>query len=441
MERHTERIARFAVETKAANLPEATWASGKRLMLDSIGVALATADRHIGRVIIPYAKANGPAPATASILGGKAKVSPQMAALANGTTMNAPDSDGGHHVPTHVLPPSLALGEQLGLTGRETLATFIVGFELGHRLTQAIEGGGRGKGPTSRGWWHVGLIAPIASAATSARVLGLDTRRAAMAMAIASCTSTSFRGNMGTMAKALPSGSGARAGIDAALLAKSGFTGDTEILEAPLGFVAAVSLPGEWDWTAITERLGNPFALEKKVGAKIYPACSPGHALIDATLNLLAREKIAPDDVERIEAEVLKFSLLRPQATDEDSAGYSGSFLIAATLLHGRFGFEQITDAVVADPRIQGLTARIHHRPNPEKGTDRVTIRLRGGREVSGEAPSRPRHFSTDEEVIAKFDDCARRVLAPAAADELRDRLLTLEREPDLSRVMALARG
>src|SRR5262249_61190642 len=109
----------------------------------------------------------------------------------------------------------------------------------------------------------------------------------------APASSGGFRRNMGTMAKPLPSGNAARAGIEAATLAQRGFTADPEIIEAPLGFLQAVVQPEDRDLAAITERLGRPYVLEGPQRIKSYPACNPGPPLIDAALRL-ASEHAGP---------------------------------------------------------------------------------------------------------------------------------------------------
>jgi len=128
---------------------------------------------------------------------------------------------------------------------------------------QAIDARRRAqRGPTHRGWWHVGLVGPIAAALATCRLMPLDARPTASAIGIASCSSGGLRRNMGTMAKALHSGNAARAGIEAATLAQRGFTADRAIIEAPLGFLQAVVNPEDSDLAAITERLGRPYVLE-----------------------------------------------------------------------------------------------------------------------------------------------------------------------------------
>ena len=238
--------------------------------------------------------------------------------------------------------------ERHALSGNDLLDAFIVAYEAAARLTQLIDAKRRQhRGPTHRGWWHVGLIGPMAAAMAVCRLLKLDRRQTATAIGIASCSSGGFRRNMGTMAKALHSGNAARAGIEAVMLVRRGFTADTAIIEAPLGFLQAVVLPEDRDVGAVTERVGRPYVLEGPLRIKRFPACNPGHPLIDATSRLVRDEHVRADAVELIDADLHTFSLLRPEPWDDESAGFSGAFLIAAILIHGDFTLDQLTDEVV----------------------------------------------------------------------------------------------
>jgi len=284
----TELLACFVAGTPSEAIPKGAIEPAKNVILDTVGVALAASARPIGRIVARHVAENAGASATATVLGAGIKASAPMAALANGTLANALDFDEGSHLSTHILPAALAVAEHGALSGKQVLDAFILAYEASARLTQAVDFKRHQKGgPTHRGWWHVGLVGPIAAAMTACRLLGLDPHQTATAMGIASCSSGGFRRNMGTMAKALHSGNAARAGIEAAMLAQLGFTADTAIIEAPLGFLDSVVLPDDRDLAAITERLGRPYVLEGAPRIKRYPACSPGHPLIDAALRLV----------------------------------------------------------------------------------------------------------------------------------------------------------
>src|SRR5262249_52858340 len=429
----TDMLASFVVET--TETPKATLEPAKTLILDTIGGALAAMNRRIGQIITRHVAETPGAPATATVLGSGIKVSPAMAALANGTLANALDFDEGSHLSTHILAAALAVAEHHRLSGKAVLDAFIVAYEASARLTQTIDAKRRlGRGPTHRGWWHVGLIGPIAAAMTACRLLRLDRQMIATAIGIATASSGGFRGNMGTMAKAPHPGNAARPGIEAAMRAQRGSTADPEIIEAPLGFLQAVVQPEDRDLAAITERLGRPYVLEGPQRIKRYPACNPGHPLIDAALRLVSEHAVRVDAIESIAADLRTFSLLRPEPWDDESAGFSGAFLIAATLVYGRFTLEELTEEAVHDGRVTALMKKIHHVPAGEPET--VTVSLAGNRTATVDVRPVSR-LSAREDIRAKFRQCAAAVLAQSAFEGLEAMILTLEQQDDIGRVMA----
>jgi 2-methylcitrate dehydratase PrpD len=435
----TEMLAAFVAGTASVAIPSSARAPAKSVILDTIGVALAASVRPIGKIIVRQVAESAGTPASATVLGAGFKAAPAMAALANGTLANALDFDDGSHLPTHILPAALAIAEHLGRSGAQTLDAFILAYEAAARLTQAIDARRREKrGPTHRGWWHVGLIGPLAAAMAASRLIGLDALQTATAIGIASCSAGGFRRNMGTMAKALHSGNAARAGIEAAMLAERGFTAEAAIIDAPLGFLQAVALPEDRDLSAITERLGRPYVLESPLRLKRYPACNPGHALIDAALRLVNERRISADAIESITVDLRPFSLLRPEPSDEESAGFSGAFLIAATLIHGALTLDQVSHGVLNDPRVKALMRRIRHVPAGE--ADVMVATLRDGRRE--EIDMRPvSRLSGPAEILAKFRRCATPVVGRAAAEILEQQIGHLEELPDLGRLMAAAGG
>ena len=433
----TDRLATFVAGTPSQAIMAAVVEPAKNLILDTLGVALAASTRSIGKIVVRHVAQNAGASATATVLGAGIKTSAPMAAFANGTLANALDFDEGSHLATHILPAALAVAEDRSLSGKAMLDAFILAYEAGTRLTQAIDSRRRqGGGPTHRGWWHVGLIGPIAAAMAACRLLGLDARQTATAIGIATCSSGGFRRNMGTMAKALHSGYAARAGIEAAMLARDGFTADTAIIEAPLGFLQAVALPEELDVAAITERLGRPYVLEGTLRIKRYPACNPGHPLIDAALRLVNERGIKADAIESLEADLHPFSLLRGEPSDEESASFSGAFLIAAALIHGCFTLDQLNLDVLRDQRVEALMKRIRHVPTGLPET--MVALLRDGRRESVDVRPVSR-LSERAAILEKFERCATPVVGRSAAEILRQQIGMLEELPDLSRLMAAA--
>ena len=439
----TDRLVTLVAETKFEDLPPATLVSAKQLILDTIGVSLTASTHEVGKIISQYALDMTGKPATATIFGAKEKVSASKAALANGTMANALDFDGGGHLPTHILPTALAVAEQEGRSGRDVLATFILAYEAANKLTKIIEAKRRsgGSSPTKRGWWHVGLVGPIATAMAASRLMGQSKQQMAMAVGISTTSSAGFRRNMGTMSKALHSGNAAAAGIDAAVLAGRGFTGDPEILEAPLGFVFSVAPPEERDTTAVTEGLANPYTLEKNPGVKNYPAVTPSHCLIDAAKEIRERDKIDIDAIDSIHAQLTPLSLFRHDATDEESAGFCGEFLISLALVHGAVTLAHYRDEVLHDAKIRGLMARVKHATKDDMNGHTLIVKLKDGRELVSDVAGGERRITDLDSMLEKFDHCAGQAVSKKAVGSIRDIVLDLENQPTIDPLMAAAGG
>jgi 2-methylcitrate dehydratase PrpD len=220
------------------------------------------------------------------------------------------------------------------------------------------------------------------------------------------------------------------------MLAKRGFTADTAIIEAPLGFLQAVVRPEDRDVTAITERLGRPYVLAGTPRIKRYPACNPGHPLIDAALRLVNERGIDADAIEWVEADLHTFSLLRLEPCDEESAAFCGPFLIAAALIYRTFTLDQLSDDVVRDPRVASLMKRIRHVPAGE--VESMTVLMREGRRERVDVRPVSR-LSERAAILEKFDRCAMPVVGWRAAEILKEQIENLEENPDLGHLMAAA--
>ena len=434
----TDILAAFVAETPATDVPAATVEPAKNVILDTIGVALAAAGRPIGRIITEHVTQAPGTPATATVLGAGLKVSPEMAALANGTLANALDFDDGSHLSTHILPAALAVTEHRGLSGEGAARRF-------HRRAR---GGGAAHAGDRRQAAAAGradpprLVARRPGRPDRSRARGMPTARdwtaarprprsasRAAAQAVSAATWARWRRRCIPAMRRAPASRRPR-------WRGRGFTADTAILESPLGFLQAVVLPQDRDIAAVTERLGRPYVLEGPLRIKRFPACNPGHPLIDAALRLVHEQHVRADEIESIEADLHTFSLLRLDPWDEDSAGFSGAFLIAVTLIHGTFTLDQLTAEAVHDPRVTALMRRIRHVPAGD--TETMTVALRGGRTVRTEVPP-VRRLTQREPICEKFRTCAASVLTAQSIEILQEQILTLDTQPNVTRMMQAA--
>jgi 2-methylcitrate dehydratase PrpD len=222
------------------------------------------------------------------------------------------------------------------------------------------------------------------------------------------------------------------------MLAESAFTADVAILESPLGFLQAVVNPEDCDVADISERLGRSYVLEEALRIKRYPACSPGHPLIDAALRLVNDRKIDADLIQSIEADLRTFSLLRSEALDDESAGFSGAFLLAVSIIRGSFTLDELGDDAINDERVKALMKRIRHVPGGKSET--ITVFMRGGHKETVDVRPASR-LSERAAIVEKFRRCVMPVIGGAATDMLERQILKLEAQSDVNRLMAAASG
>src|SRR5262245_52628500 len=133
----TEKIARFIVDTSYESIPRDAIEKAKRSVLDCIGAALAGVGEPVSQTMTDYVCKLG-GPGQGSVFGVGLKASVADAALANGTIAHALDYDDCGvkigHPSVLVLPAVLSLGEDLGASGKDILAAYVVGLEVEGKL-------------------------------------------------------------------------------------------------------------------------------------------------------------------------------------------------------------------------------------------------------------------------------------------------------------------
>ena len=132
----SERIAEFVTGFDLKAAPPLAIERARTAFVDTVGVTLAGSTEKVAAIVRDMVQAEGAAPAV-SVIGSPLRTSPQLAALANGVASHALDFDFTYtqgQLMAPVIPALLPLAEQTGATPAETLAAFIVGFEVCSRL-------------------------------------------------------------------------------------------------------------------------------------------------------------------------------------------------------------------------------------------------------------------------------------------------------------------
>lgn len=439
----TEKIGQFIVNASLDEMPVGAIKTAKQAMMDCLGCTLLGAVQPIGKIISEFV-IEAEARPVASIVGHGEKTAPHLAALANGIMAHAEDYDDislgiyGHPSPP-LLPAVLALGEQYRVSGRRVIEAYITGFEVGSCLGRAIN-----PAHYKRGWHGTATLGTMEAVAASAKLLKLDANQTRMALGIAASEVCGIRQNFGTMTKPFHSGNAAKSGVVAAQLAQRGFTADLNIIEAPLGFGHLFQGDDPPDWDKVAP-LGKTFEITTEgIAFKPYPSCAETHAEIEIILDLMRKYNFPHEDVESIEcvfSDTMDSVMLHLEPKTGLEGKFSAEYCTARALLDNNVGLHDFTDERVNQHEVRQVMQKIKRRIDPSMTmlASTLNIKLKDGRQFSQhvEVPKGwPKNPLSEEELLAKYKDCAQLVLFPSDIDRSVELLKNLEEVADITELM-----
>jgi 2-methylcitrate dehydratase PrpD len=458
------QLADFVDGTGFADLPASVVSETKRLLLDSIGCALAGVTSDKGKWGLAFARAFFAGLPQATVIGFGDRLSVPGAAFVNGELINGLDYDAGMHpghVSPFVIPPSLAVAELKKATGKELITACALAHELSNRIGGAmgtfrdiVDGKVRFPAVTGYSFSVFGGAAGVAklerfSKDQLAQTLGLAGHISPM-----QAQTTLIKNTPPTTAKYLLAGWASQAAITAAYLIRAGHRGDTSILDGDWGYWRFAG-SSRWDADAAVAALGKEWRFQKTVRYKPYPCCRIMHGALDALAAILSRNGLSPREIDGIHA-CLEASCTEPIFNNREIANQvDAQFSVAYNLAVLSFGIKpgirwQEWDTM-NDPEIRRFMDKVTFEPHPDyvaalqknsqARISRVAVSARGRtfveeREFPKGTPSPdPVTTMTDEELLAKFQDNASRILPARKAIEAGSRLLDLESVGDVASI------
>jgi 2-methylcitrate dehydratase PrpD len=450
----TEKLARFAVETPGHAIPAAVFESAKLKYLDTIGVMVAGSCHPASIISRAVADYLGGAP-RASIVGRSERTSTELAGYLNGVSAHALEYDDYTRMVTHLsvsmVPGTLALAEDAGLSGRQMLEAFAIGFQVSTHVAKGLR-----PWLFDKGWHPNGILGAIGVAVAGARIMQLDVMQTRMAIGIAASEASGLRKNVGSMGKPFHVGHGIRCGIFAALLAARGYKVDPDIIEGVedgaegherFGMADTFNGVGNYDLRKMAEGLGRSWHLaENQTVVRFHPGATGLASAIDGMIDLANEHNLQPDDVERIElectAQVMAIGSYR-EANDGHKARFCPPYSMAVALIDRKAGLPEYTDERVRRPDVQALMKRVsvsvpedfkRHRGQWGEGVNwgemRLAVVLRNGRQVSvsrSTARGWPEDPARWDDIAGKFDECCTGILPPGQAQACKDAIRELE--------------
>jgi 2-methylcitrate dehydratase PrpD len=424
----TVTLARYAAGLRYEDLPANVVACAKDAIADTVAACICGSGLPWSRIVIDYAERTGPG-GPCRILGRGTAVQAPSAALANGALAHAFELDSltrpgaGAHPGATVLPPALAVAQEIGASGKALIAAFVAGNEAMIRI-------GRATGHTNeaRGFHAPGNTGPFGAAVACGHLLGLDAEKMTNAIGIAGSLAgglLEFSRGDGGMVKRLHLGRASEAGVLAASLAAGGFNGPRTVLEGKFGFLRVFCT--EFDESLLTKGLGEEFVVLSTV-LKRYPLHATAHAPVKAVRELAAAHGFGGGDVDAItvggNARMLERHNIAEPA-DLMLAQYSIPFCVALALHREARDPESFDEGALADVAIRALCRRITMVPETG-GRAMVSVALKDGRRFEGVAEG---GMLEPGELDDKFTRLTRGTIGEATGTALLGRLRRLEDE------------
>jgi len=438
-------LAAFAHGLRPEAVPAPVRERAKHLMLDALGIALASGTFDFAKKALAGLRALGTGESW--VIGMGAQLAPRDAAIMNGILVHGLDYDdtylpGSIHLAATAVPAALAAAALEGASGRELLAACIVGLETGARLSLA------GRGNIHRAGFHPTSVCGAFSAALVAgRLMKLTPAQLSMAQGVALATASGTVQPMqdGTWTKRFHPGWASAAGITAASLARAGFEAPPEAYEGRYGFYNVFL--GQWASEAVkddvTARLGAHWEFPR-ASIKLYPACHHVHAFANAALRLREEHGVEAADIASVRARVAGIAVplvCEPPAekcAPESSyiAQFSLQYALACSFARGRFGLRELEAPAYTDDGLRALARKVSYEVDPDSGfprtrTGEIVVRLKNGSELRRREEILPDEPAADAEIVAKFMENAQMAVSGARAARIRDLVLGIEEEKD----------
>jgi len=451
----TADMAKWAAGLKFSDLSQDAVYQAKRFFLDSMGCALGgygVHDVQIALEVLDEIAAPGPA----TVIGAGKRVDAVSASLANALMIRCMDyndiywkQDPSH--PSDIFPAAMACVERAKGDGRELIVGFVLGHEFEQRFCEAAFPGIR-----ERGWHHATLTAFV-SPIVAGRALHLDWEKIQHAIGISAsrqCTLGAVTAGKLTMMKNTVDPMATQSGVLAALLAEKGYTGPEHVVDGKEGLTHCFG--PDWKLNVLTDGLGESWRITQ-CGMKFFPTEALTHAPISATLDLIKKHDLMPEQIESVTIRSLARAadiLSDPSKYDprsKETADHSLPYVIAAAIVDRQvtpvqFKPEKIMDVrireqlhkvkVVADPEIEKVfptLQRVH-----------VTIRTTGGKEFSEQLDypkGDPRNPLSDKEIEEKFEALAGPVMSKDARRKAIEAIWGLDRAASVTGLMALLKA
>ena len=437
----TERLARYMVAARDQELPAQVVIECKHRILDTLGAIVSGSRMNPGVMALKYVRTLG-GNAQASVVGSDFRTTAVNAALANAMCAHADETDDFEpvtkaHPGSSVIPAALAVGEREHRSGQEFIRAVALGYDLTCRLLIAlgpdlVRGSHRSAEGTSSTFGGLG------AAASLARLDETGMRYAISYSAQQVSGLWSWVKDKDHIEKAFDfAGMGARNGVMAVDMVKTGLTGVGDVLDGTHNLFIALSTDPKPE--EMLKDLGSRFYVTEtaiKTFSVGYPIQSP----LDALLALRKQHGLTPDNVRSI---LVKLPTDAMGIVGESAMpDVNCQHLVALALVRGAVSFVDSHDVgLMQDPKILAQRDKVTLSadkalmdPAAPRGAI-VEVTLVDGRKVdhfTKHPPGTKENPLSTDAVSAKARDLMVPVLGAEKSEKLIDQINMLERLDDI---------
>lgn len=447
-----ENLAAFVCRSAYEDLSDATRQQLKIRVLDALGCAAGALEGEPIHLIREYIDEFEPAGKCGLFGGGSAP--PDSAALYNGALVRYLDFNDAYLAKGETCHPSdnvaaiLAGAEYADRMGREAMTALAVAYQVQCRLSDVAPVRDKGFDHTTQGSFSI--------AAGVSKILGLDERRTANAVAICGTAFNALRvtrtGHLSHW-KGLAFPNTGACCTRAVFLARNGITGPLEVCEGDKGFMDAIAGVFDIDW------LREDLERVKRTILKRYNAEIHSQSAIQGVLDLKQRHNFRPEQIEKVNIETfdVAFNIIgggeegdkTESINTKERADHSLPYILAVAILDGDVMPAQYEEARIRRSDVQQLLRRVIVRKNPaysqrfpEEMPCRIEVLLRNGQKFDRESRDYPGFLSQPmdwEMICKKFNVLAEPHTTAAQRQAIIDAVANLEttRIRDLTQLMS----
>jgi 2-methylcitrate dehydratase len=392
MDPYEKQIVDYISNFDYRRLTEAAVEETKTRILDSLACAMAACNEStvdaMRRIALEASSIHG-----ATVFGTTHITPVYDATMVLGTAIRAHDwndtylsKEPAH--PSDNISAAMAVAEAERRSGRDLIAAICLAYELQCRLCDAAA-------IREKGWDHV-TYGSVSSTAAAAKLMGLNVEQTRNALGIAVTTGNYLRQTrIGALSswKAAAFAKAARNAVEAALYARNGFSGPSEIIAGRHGLIRQIT-GGTLD---LAPDFGGQGEEEFKIVntyIKYFPAEYHSQSAIWAALDL--RSRIGSDgwrdikdvlvETSRQSHEIIGMDSDKWRPRNRETADHSLPYITAVALMDGDITLKSYDHEHLQNPALLGLVGKVECRERQEY-TDlygvhypnRITIRMNSG--------------------------------------------------------------